>query len=90
MRKVILAILIWFLIRHFYILYTTTWTWFYYPDFENNPNNVVVKEWLGNSDTCLMRANWMIKGNKVEDYECWSNCRFDSSLNNRRCEKTIQ
>lgn len=90
MRKVIIAIIIWFLAYDLYISYNTTWTWFYYPDFQNNPDNIIVEQWFSNSDACLMRTNSMLKGNKLEDYECWSNCRFDSSLDNRRCKETVQ
>lgn len=78
----------------YYVLYNqASYTGFYYPYWLENEDSLIVES---NIKSLAMCRDWVkdrihsVKHWEHDDYECWTNCRYDWNLSSRRCSKTYQ
>lgn len=90
MRDFIKYAIAWFLIVVIVNFFTKqdTWTGFYYPNGVETTDNPVIQQWLKNKSACFDWIDSMIKWNDKEDYECGTNCKYETSFELWRCKDT--
>lgn len=69
---------------------SNSWTWFVYRYWVSSESTWEIKWGFRSLEDCKIWVYEILPNNSIADYECWKNCKYNSSYWMNICEETVQ